>query len=61
MLSYLYMANYTKRNKEYMRLIAAKGGKKTAKIYGIKHFSKIGKKGYKAMIDKLSTFTKSIA
>ena len=49
------MPNYNKKNKEHMRMIASKGGKKTLELYGKINLSKIGKKGYKAMKKKLST------
>ena len=41
--------NFTKRDKDYMRKIGMKGGLRTSVLHGSKHFSKIGKKGYKVM------------
>jgi len=40
---------------EYMALIGRKGGQKTAKILGKKHFSAIGKIGRQKQLEKLST------
>lgn len=38
---------YTKEQLEYFRKQGAKGGKKTAKRLGTKHYSEMAKKGWK--------------
>jgi general stress protein YciG len=43
-----------KQRRDYMRSIGAKGGAATKRKHGTKHYQLIGRKGQKALIDKLS-------
>jgi hypothetical protein len=44
-----------KERTEYMRSLGKKGGAATKKKHGTKHYQLIGRKGQKALVDKLSS------